>query len=60
MRKISEQFYFQDRLTDHRINYSVNNLAGILEGDGLEDVINELQMDHEMSLIENLVPARGS
>jgi protein subunit release factor A len=56
---LSEPF-FQDRLTDHRINYSVNNLAGILEGDGLEAVTSELQKEHEMSQIENLVPAEGS
>ncbi|KAF9515360.1 hypothetical protein BS47DRAFT_1342070 [Hydnum rufescens UP504] len=55
--KVRTYNFPQDRLTDHRINYSVNNLAGILEGDGLEDVINELQKAHEMSLIENLLPA---
>ena len=38
----------------------MNNLAGILEGDGLEEVINELQKDYEMSLIENLLPTNVS
>jgi len=48
----------QDRLTDHRINYSVNNLDGVMEGDGdsgLEDIISELRRNAEMGLIEDML-----
>jgi peptide chain release factor 1 len=32
----------QDRVTDHRIGFTVGNLAGVLEGKGLDRVIDEL------------------
>lgn len=42
-------------MTDHRINLSVNHLEEILEGDGLEPIIEALRQDHEMSLMEDLL-----
>jgi peptide chain release factor 1 len=32
----------QDRVTDHRIGFTVGNLAGVLEGKGLDRIIDEL------------------
>ena len=40
--KIRTYNFPQDRLTDHRINFSVHNLPAIMEG-GLDDLIGELQ-----------------
>jgi peptide chain release factor 1 len=55
---ITLRWGLQDRLTDHRINYSVNNLDGVMEGDGdsgLEDIISELRRNTEMGLIEDML-----
>jgi peptide chain release factor 1 len=32
----------QDRVTDHRIGFTVGNLAGVLEGKGLDRIVDEL------------------
>lgn len=48
----------QDRLTDHRINYSVNNLDGVMEGDGgsgLEEIISEVRRNFDMGQIEDML-----
>src|SRR5258708_4750122 len=40
--KIRTYTFPQDRITDHRINFSVHNLPGVMEGD-LENLIGDLQ-----------------
>jgi len=56
--KIRTYNFPQDRLTDHRINYSVNNLDGVMEGDGnsgLQEIISELRRNFEMGQIEDMI-----
>lgn len=43
--------YPQSRLTDHRINYTVYNLEGFLNGD-LDDLIDNLTIAHQKELLE--------
>ena len=49
--KIRTYNFPQDRLTDHRINYTRHNLAGALDGD-LEDVISNLRAHHQAELLQ--------
>ena len=45
--------YPQERLTDHRINFTSHNLSAILNGD-MDDLLNELvQADRIQRLQEN-------
>jgi len=45
----------QGRVTDHRINLTVNNLDEVLEGNGLGTFIDALKTDHETALMEELL-----
>jgi peptide chain release factor 1 len=42
----------QDRVTDHRIGLSVGDLAGVLEGKGLDRIIDELAARDRQSQLE--------
>ncbi|KAG8904237.1 hypothetical protein FRB99_002057 [Tulasnella sp. 403] len=53
--KIRTYNFPQDRVTDHRIGMTLNNLDAIMEGNHLQAVIEELQKDHEESLIAELL-----
>ncbi len=48
--KIRTYNYPQNRCTDHRIGYTVNNLDRIMDGD-LDDLLNALQAEYQKDLI---------
>jgi len=45
--KIRTYNYPQSRVTDHRINLSTHNLAGVLNGEDLDKFIDELRLKDE-------------
>jgi peptide chain release factor 1 len=49
--KIRTYNFPQSRITDHRINLSVHNLADVLNGD-LDDLINALRMASRQEMID--------
>ncbi len=51
--KIRTYNYPQDRVTDHRINFSTHNLPEIMNGK-LDDIVSALQKASEEKAIENL------
>ncbi|KAG8775387.1 hypothetical protein FRC12_001525 [Ceratobasidium sp. 428] len=53
--KVRTYNFAQDRVTDHRVRVSIKNLASVLEGDALEDIIRALQRDHEATVMEELL-----
>ena len=44
----------QSRVTDHRINLTLYNLAEVMEGRGLEPIIDALTADDEASRLAEL------
>jgi peptide chain release factor 1 len=57
VRKIKQgvKLTLQDRLTDHRIHFSTTGLKEILDGDGLEYVIDELRRDLNKRRMESIL-----
>ncbi len=47
--KVRTYNFPQDRVTDHRIGLTLSGLEGILEGEGLEYILQELE-NHQKSL----------
>jgi peptide chain release factor 1 len=47
--KVRTYNFPQDRVTDHRIGLTLSGLEGILEGEGLEYIVQELQ-EHQQGL----------
>ncbi len=47
--KVRTYNFPQDRVTDHRIGLTLSGLEGILEGEGLEYILQELE-NHQQSL----------
>ncbi|KAI0081347.1 release factor [Panus rudis PR-1116 ss-1] len=50
--KIRTYNYAQDRVTDHRLGLSLNNLQSVLEGESLQDIIDELAKKHQDDLLQ--------
>jgi peptide chain release factor 1 len=44
----------QDRVTDHRIGLTLKNLAGIMEGDNLQEVLDALKKNHEAEVMQDM------
>ena len=49
----------QGRVTDHRINLTLYNLARIIEGDALDDVINPLIAEDQAERLASLEESFG-
>lgn len=45
----------QGRVTDHRINLTINNLDDVLAGNGLSHFIDALAHDHDTQALESLL-----
>ena len=45
----------QDRVTDHRLGLSIKNLENVMEGDGIEQIIDELVRNHRESRLEEAI-----
>lgn len=43
--------YPQGRVTDHRINFTVHKLPEVIEGSGLDEIIDKLITDHQAELL---------
>lgn len=44
----------QDRVTDHRIGMTVKGVAMVLDGTGLEGILDGLSADYQQNLLEDL------
>ncbi|KAG8911321.1 hypothetical protein FRC02_006681 [Tulasnella sp. 418] len=53
--KIRTYNFAQDRVTDHRIGMTISNLEEVFEGERLSLIIDELQKDHQESVMEELL-----
>ncbi|KIP08759.1 hypothetical protein PHLGIDRAFT_68880 [Phlebiopsis gigantea 11061_1 CR5-6] len=51
--KIRTYNFPQDRVTDHRIGLSLNNVASVMEGPGLQDFLDALAKKHQDELLED-------
>lgn len=45
----------QDRVTDHRIGLSMKNLASVMEGEGLQDILKALERKHHEELLQDVL-----
>lgn len=53
--KVRTYNFPQDRVTDHRIGLTLSGLEGILEGEGLGYIIQELKAHQQSLRMENLL-----
>ncbi|XP_006456021.1 hypothetical protein AGABI2DRAFT_227704 [Agaricus bisporus var. bisporus H97] len=58
--KIRTYNYPQDRVTDHRIGLTLMNLSGVLEGYGLQEILDALKRNHEEEIMEDMLNAATS
>lgn len=47
--------YPQDRVTDHRIGLTLMNLSGIMEGDDLQEILDELKKNYDEEIMEDML-----
>ncbi|KAJ2842464.1 Peptide chain release factor 1, mitochondrial [Coemansia erecta] len=53
--KIRTYNFAQNRVTDHRINFSLYDIEGILNGTGsMQQIIDQLRMQHDIDELANL------
>jgi protein subunit release factor A len=45
----------QDRVTDHRIGFSVKNAQAVMEGDALEEILDKLKEQVEKEALEEMM-----
>jgi len=53
--KIRTYNFAQERVTDHRIGLSINNLSSVLEGDGLSLFINAIKKHQDETAMEDMM-----
>ncbi|OCH85323.1 release factor [Obba rivulosa] len=53
--KVRTYNYAQDRVTDHRLGWSVMNLLSVMEGDALRDILQALEEKHGEEQLEELL-----
>lgn len=53
--KIRTYNYVQDRITDHRSGFTIMNLESVMDGEGLERVIESCRKMHEEEIISTLL-----
>ncbi|EJD08523.1 release factor [Fomitiporia mediterranea MF3/22] len=53
--KIRTYNFAQDRVTDHRIGLTLKNLVSVLDGEGLQTILDALQADYYQSLVEDVL-----
>lgn len=49
--------WLQDRVTDHRLGLSLMNVTSVMEGEGLQEFIDELGKKHQEDLLEEAFAA---
>lgn len=52
--KIRTYNFPQDRITDHRIGFTLNSLETVMSGERLELITDALQKAHDMELLEEM------
>ncbi|KAJ1916268.1 Peptide chain release factor 1, mitochondrial [Mycoemilia scoparia] len=53
--KIRTYNFAQNRITDHRINYSIYNIEGVMSGELLPELINQLRIQHDLEELASAV-----
>ncbi|KAJ2923449.1 hypothetical protein H1R20_g13643, partial [Candolleomyces eurysporus] len=53
--KIRTYNFAQERVTDHRIGLTLMNLTSVLEGDGLEDIVEAIQKHQNETTMEEML-----
>ncbi|KAH9949753.1 hypothetical protein B0H21DRAFT_688002, partial [Amylocystis lapponica] len=53
--KIRTYNFAQDRVTDHRLGFSIMNLASVMEGEGLHDILKALERKHHDELLQDVL-----
>ncbi|RXW15806.1 hypothetical protein EST38_g10050 [Candolleomyces aberdarensis] len=53
--KIRTYNFAQERVTDHRIGLTLMNLTSVLEGDGLEDIVEAIQKHQNETAMEEML-----